>query len=216
MLQSMQREVDWIIEALERDPAKTKTGLARALGIDKSGVSRMLKGGRRLKFEEAQRAAEYLGTAPGGSEENGFAEPEEGYIPAPLPERLDGVTAFYACSSGADGLWRLDLQRAIERRPQTPQLAGADLAFGFYAPDDAMAPRFLTGETVWTNPARPATKGHDALLMAIDAPPNEMTACLCRLEAKTADHFQVSQYGDKRIREFPSAAWRAVHVYGRE
>ena len=213
MLLSMQREVDWIIEALERNPAKTQTGLAEALGIDKSGVSRMLKGRRRLKFDEAQRAVEYLGVSPAVLERAGFEEPEEPFQSEP---RDDGTANLFASASGENGLWLLDMQRPIERRPQAPDFIGADMTFGFYAPDDAMAPRFHTGEVVWANPARPAAAGHDALLLGKDGPAGATPACLCVLEEKTATHFRISQYGVEGIREMPTEKWRAAHVYGRE
>ena len=213
MLLSMQREVDWIIEALERDPTKTQTGLAEALGIDKSGVSRMLKGRRRLKFDEAQRAVEYLGVSPGVLERAGFEEPDSPYQTEP---RTDGNASLFASTAAENGLWLLDMQRPIERRPQAPDFLGADMTFGFYAPDDAMAPRFRTGEVVWANPARPAAAGNDALLMAKDGPASETPAYLCVLQEKTATHFRISQYGVEGERELPAAQWRAAHVYGRE
>ncbi len=213
MLQSMQREVDWIIEALERDPAKTQTGLAAALGIDKSGVSRMLKGRRRLKYEEAQRAAEYLEVNPAVAERAGFAEPENPYLAEPRPEML---APLYASAAGEkNGVWLLDLQQPIERRPQAPDFAGAALVFGFYAPDESMGPRFHTGEIVWVNPGRPAAAGHDALLLAKDAPAARTAACLCVLETTTASAYRISQYGIGGVREFPAADWRAAYVYGR-
>ncbi|MAW80475.1 MAG: hypothetical protein CMI63_09570 [Parvularcula sp.] len=208
----MQREVDWIAEALERDPTKTQTGLAEALGIDKSGVSRMLKGRRRLKFDEAKRAADYLGVSPAVLERAGFAEPEETYQAEPQAERL---TNLYASAAGARGEWFLDLRRPIERRPQAPCFLGADLAFGFYAPDDAMAPRFHRGELVWVNPGRPAAAGQDALLIAKDGPPAETPAYLCVLESMTSYVYRISQYGVGGVREFSAARWRAAHVYGR-
>lgn len=213
MLLSMQREVDWIIDALERDPAKTQTGLAEAMGIDKSGVSRMLKGRRRLKFEEAQRAAEYLGVNPAAHEREGFAEPEE---PFRAEAQGEGLASLYASAAGGNGVWRIDFRRPIERRRQAPDFAGAELAFGFYAPDDIMAPRFRTGEVVWANPARPAVVGLDVLMLGKENAAGETPACLGVLEEKTSTVFRISQYGLDAVHDLSAAQWRAAYVYGRE
>ncbi|WP_428408523.1 helix-turn-helix domain-containing protein [Hyphococcus sp.] len=208
----MQREVDWIIEALERDPAKTQTGLAAALGIDKSGVSRMLKGRRRLKYEEAQRAAEYLELNPAVIERAGLAESETHFLPE---EGQETLAPLYESAAGENGKWLLDLQRPIERRPQARDFAGAALVFGFYAPDESMGPRFHTGEVVWVNPARPPAAGHDALLLAKNVPPSETAAYLCVLQETTSSAYRISQYGVRGMREFPLSGWRAAYVYGR-
>ncbi len=219
MLLFMQREIEWIIEALARDPKKTRTGLAHVLGIDKSGVSKMLKGGRRLKYEEALRAAEYLGVSPGNLGELGFAEEAEEFVSATKPQALDPVACLYACdieSAGQTrGFWRLDLEIPIERRQQSPYLGAAERAFGFYAPDDVMAPRFFTGETVWVNPARPAAIGQDALLMSKASPKHEMQVLLCVIDNKSANSFLVRQYGSTRVEELPLASWHAAYVFGR-
>jgi transcriptional regulator with XRE-family HTH domain len=208
----MQREIDWIIEALARDRTKTKSGLAEALNIDKSGVSRMLRGERRLKFEEAQRAADYLGVSPGG----GFAESEAAAFESEPPARRDDGTApLYKAAAGENGLWIIDRTAIIERRPRAPEFAGAELVFGFYAPDDAMAPRFYTGEVVWMNPARPAAAGEDAVLMEDADDPTALKLYLCFLKEKTATRFAGVQHGRGETLSVPARGWQAAHVYAR-
>lgn len=51
--------VDWIAEALDK-PGKSRTGLAKAMGIHPSGVTALMQGTRQLKLHEAQKAAAYL------------------------------------------------------------------------------------------------------------------------------------------------------------
>ena len=65
---------EWLKNGL-RQPGKSNVGLARALGIDGSGVSRLLKGDRKLKLEEVPKAAAYLGIDPPGHHVNVFNEP---------------------------------------------------------------------------------------------------------------------------------------------
>lgn len=51
---------DWFLQQLE-EKHKSVRGLARHLDIDASAVSRMLSGQRRMKMEEANRIAVFLG-----------------------------------------------------------------------------------------------------------------------------------------------------------
>jgi transcriptional regulator with XRE-family HTH domain len=210
----MQREADWIIEALARDSTKTKTGLARALNVDKSAISRLLRGERRLKFEEAQRAAEYLGVGPGAP--GGFAESAPDFASEPRPEKDEALAPLYPIAVGKDGLWRLDRRAAIERKPRAPQFAGAGLVFGFYVPDAAMAPRFRIGEIAWVNPARPAAAGEDALIVPVEDGATDIPVFLCALEAISETSLVAVQYGAANPPSFPRKRWRALHVFGRE
>ena len=209
----MQREVDWIIEALARDRTKTKSGLAKALNIDKSGVSRMLRGERRLKFDEAQRAADYLGI--GAAAISGFAESAPPFASEPPPQKDDGLAPLYRIAIGKDGLWRLDRSAAIERKPRAPQFAGAELVFGFYVPDAAMAPRFRIGEIAWINPARSAAAGEDALIIPLDDSTGDIPVFLCSLEAITETSLVAVQHGAANPPAFPGKRWQALHVFGR-
>ena len=172
----------------------------------------MLRGERRLKFEEAQRAARYLGVGPG----DGFAE-----APAPFETKSaqtggdDGTAPLYRAHARDNGLWVIDRTEIIERRPRAPHFAGAELVFGFYAPDDAMAPRFYTGEVVWANPARPAAIGEDAILMARQDTEGALPLYLCCLTEATPERLSGRQYGSGATRTVPAGDWRAAHVYGR-
>lgn len=58
--------VDWIIEGL-RHAGKTRAGLARAMGVDRAAVTRLLKGERKLLASEVPIVEAYLqssGEAP--------------------------------------------------------------------------------------------------------------------------------------------------------
>jgi SOS-response transcriptional repressor LexA len=55
--------IDWLKAGLQR-PGKSNAGLAKALGVNPSAVSRMLKGARRLQLDEVAKAATYLGIEP--------------------------------------------------------------------------------------------------------------------------------------------------------
>lgn len=55
--------IAWIRRGLAR-PEKSQRGLAKALGIDPAGVTRLLAGERQLKASEIAKVARYLGLAP--------------------------------------------------------------------------------------------------------------------------------------------------------
>lgn len=54
----------WIRAALAADKRKTGKGLADALGVDPSQVTRLLKGTRKVSAEEIRTIARYLGVNP--------------------------------------------------------------------------------------------------------------------------------------------------------
>jgi transcriptional regulator with XRE-family HTH domain len=209
----MEHEWDWIRAALAEDKSKSQKGLAQALRIHESSVSRMLKGQRRLKFSEAHRAAEYLGVEPPG----GFAESEEPFEHGEKPPSATQQAApLYFASTSADSFWRLDRKNIVERKAAPPILAGAISAFGVYAPDDAMAPRFKIGEIAWINPARPAAPGDDALLAAKKPLAGGLEkVLLCELVALRKGRYIVKQHARGQEREFDNAAWSALHVMPR-
>lgn len=206
----MDGEADWIKAALQRNRSKTQNGLAEALGIDKSSVSRLLRGERRLKFAEAQIAAEYLEIEP----PSGLAEEGEAFIHA------EGATGsndapLYRVGAAKDGYWRLDRNDIVERKARAPFLRGVVSAFGLYAPDDAMAPRFKTGEIAWINPARTAAPGEDALMIAKKHAGAEEKVLLCELLSADGGRYRVRQYGSGEARTLDAKSWRALYVFPR-
>ena len=58
-----QRLVAWIREGVSR-PGKSQNGLAEALDVDPSSVSRLLKGARQVKTREIELISSYLGYGP--------------------------------------------------------------------------------------------------------------------------------------------------------
>ena len=74
----------WIAAGLE-DTGRTQRGLARALGIDPATVNRIVKGKRRLRIDEIEPAARYLGVeAPNGFSARPSCAPEDIDLPAEL------------------------------------------------------------------------------------------------------------------------------------
>jgi plasmid maintenance system antidote protein VapI len=88
--------IDWLKAGLKR-PGKSNVGLAKALGIDASAVSRMLKGDRKLKLEEVAGAAAYLGLDPPGQFVRNRTD---------VASVNTSVQAVTLTKSAAGGVWR--------------------------------------------------------------------------------------------------------------
>lgn len=89
--------VDWIRIGLKRT-AKTRSGLAKALGRSPSAVTDLLNGHRRLRADEIAVVSEYLGIEPprliGGGPPRPPSAPLIGYVGA------GAVAHFYADGQG--------------------------------------------------------------------------------------------------------------------
>ncbi len=202
----MSSPTDWILEALERDPSKTRAGMARALNLDKSAITRLLSGQRQLKFHEAEKIAAYLGRQPPGVAAAGGLREEEAQFLGP------GAPIFEAETLG-NGVWMLRRDRApIDRRPPAPQFENAAKLFGLYAPDAVMAPRFRAGEIVWADPARPPEVGGDAILFERGENPTGERIVVCFLKAASADEWTVQQHAVSGEKRFSCEAWRGAFV----
>lgn len=98
--------VAWLTAGLKK-PRKTQRGLAKAIGIEESAVSRVLSGERRLQAAEIQPAATYLEEKP------------------PTVNPLVKDSSYIAAGEGAespeqqqvemDALTRLAIRQAVDR-----------------------------------------------------------------------------------------------------
>lgn len=206
---AMSSDVQWIKDALARDPTKTRAGIAEALGVDKSAVTRLLAGERQLKFHEADKIAAYLG-APGPA---GLSDRARGFGAEGGPP---GTAPVYRAEPAADGRWLLARHEPpIDWRPRAPHFLAAAKVFGLYAPDDIMAPRFMPGETVWVDPGRPARAGDDVLFVEKRRGRGPETALLALLESADDESYAVRQHRTGGKLKLDAAGWTALHVLAR-
>lgn len=191
-------DVQWILDALAADRTKTRKGLGDAIGIDRSGVTRLLKGERALKMRESFMIAEYLGVAG----PFGFAEEQ-----APFTRHGStlALAPIYRVSEdeSSEEFWRLHRNEPpVDHRPKAPILASATLVFGLYARDDSMAPRYKAGELIFVDPARPIAAGDDALFTSVLPQTNAERAIVGELVSATPSQFTIKQHaraGEKRL-----------------
>ena len=77
----------WLNRGLA-ESGRTQRGLANALGVDPASINRLLKGKRKLRVDEIEPAARYLGIeAPNGYSSKGCAS-APAYIDLPPDLRL--------------------------------------------------------------------------------------------------------------------------------
>lgn len=154
-------DTKWILEALEARQ-RSQAELARALGINPSGVNRLLKGERVLKAAEVPVIERFLGvkapeTARGLSDAlrvYGGRDGQENWAPLYASgAATDGVTIIYTGDN------------PVSEEAKPPRHARVRGLWAFAAVGDAMAPRFEPGETVWINPHRQPRIGDDVLLI---------------------------------------------------
>lgn len=200
--------VAWMLEKLAEDRSRTRSGLAYTLGVDKSVVTRMMARERQIKANEIPAIAKYFGELP----PFGFAESPSFFA---SPERKSQAPVYRAAPS-MNGMWFLHRHaEPIDWRPRAPHFERAATVFGFYAPDDAMAPRYKPGEIVWVDPHRPARTGEDALFVEAAGKSGPERAILGELiGAEDGEHILI-QHRDRQEKRLRLQRWPALHVLPR-
>lgn len=201
-------DIQWIIDALEKDGTKSRKGVGDAINIDKTGVSRLLSGNRALKMREGLKIAEYLGVpAPFG-----FAESAAAFAPAPKSP-LAPVYRSTIGGAKAPATFRIFRnERPVDYRPKAAHFASAAEVFGVYVEDDLMSPRFKPGELILVDPSRRIAPGDDVLFIAKRMTPDGERALVGELAAATGAHFEYFQHGRKGVFRLPAKSWTAAPV----
>jgi repressor LexA len=135
-------DIDWIKEQLQR-PGKSKSGLARFLGIPNSAVTSMLKGTREIKLREVPKINKY------------FSEPSDGPKVSVKPEneidnpigtsivKVDGHVGAGAliypnfAEVPPDGLHQIELAWSLRHPMVAYEIVG-----------DSMLPQYPPGQVV--------------------------------------------------------------------
>ena len=147
-------DVDWIKSEL-RKSGRTQTGLAKAMGVDPSAVTRILKGDRKIRLDEVPKIEAFLRGEPPTPLNEAVKAPGE------FPEATEQGGSLPILASAQNGLaGGIVLSRTtIERRAMPEPLKGVEGGFGFYMIGNSMDPRFKHGELILVHPAKPAAPG---------------------------------------------------------
>lgn len=203
------------IKRLLRETRHTQKELAAHLGVDPAAITRLLRGERRLRLDEAPKVAEFFGLepaaafiAPGSESASGGgnvdlrpaasanADPDHGARDLPV---------YGSAQGGPDGM-TIDYE-PIEwmRRPQA--LEGVVDAFAFYVVGDSMDPRFRHGERLLVHPRRPPRPGEDVLLILRGGEQDggEVNAMVKTLVAARGNVVRVAQFNPAKEFDIPAS-----------
>jgi repressor LexA len=135
-------DIRWIKEQLEQ-PGKSKSGLARFLGIPNSAVTEMLKGNRAIKLREVPKINQYFTKTSDGSKAGGEPENE---IDNPIGTSIVKVDGHVGAGAviypnfaevPPDGLYEIELAWSLRHPMVAYEIVG-----------DSMLPRFDPGQVV--------------------------------------------------------------------
>jgi phage repressor protein C with HTH and peptisase S24 domain len=202
--------IKWIRDGLTRS-GKTQRGLAKAMGIDPSNVSRLLSGQRKLKLEEIDAVAAYFGTGPGAiaprppgmAEERLFGWPDIGV-------RERDVEVRGVALGGSEGTFLFNGE-VVDYMPRAPGLIGAPNAFALYVIGDSMAPRYEPGDMIFLDPGRPVRAGDDVVVELAGEHGEPGRCYIKRLIRRTPTRLVLKQFNPGQELLFATKDVRAIH-----
>lgn len=177
-------DLEWIKEGLLK-PGKTQRGIAQAIGIDTTGVNRMLKGKRAIKAHELPKIRAYLeipdpyGSKP-EAENNRAVDNSQRIVATPnqsglvsrveMPVNLSGpkdLPILGYVKAGEVGLYFDNGQkRGFAVRPES--LIGVEDAYAVYVRDDSMSPALEHGYLLAVHPHRPYKAKDNVVIQQAD------------------------------------------------
>ena len=188
----------WLSQGLAR-AGRTQRGLALALGVDASAISRLLRGQRRLRAHEIPVAARYLGLDPAGA----LAERTPAAAVAAAPPQLEllGVTAGSAPDID-DDLFLLNDATPVDRVRRPDGLIDRPRAFALQVIGSSMAPRYEPGDVITVDPDQKAVVGADIVVALNDDGRAEANAGRClllkRLVRQSPTQLRLAQFNPPR------------------
>lgn len=187
------------IKRLLKETRHSQRELAAHLDVDPAAITRLLRGERRLRLDEAPKVAAFFGLSQTSQALPGPTPQIRGEVdlrPAPGSNDPDhaprDLPVYGSAQGGPDGM-AIDYQ-PIEymRRPQA--LEGVLDAFAFYVVGESMSPRFRHGERLLVHPRRPVRAGEDVLLILKDPERPDANAMVKTYLGRRGDVVLVEQY----------------------
>jgi hypothetical protein len=210
--------MSWLSDRLKDLPGKSKSGLARALGIAPSRITEILNGERQIQAHEWQPMARYLDWPL-----DRLHLAVEGFQLKPTPIKpLDvqkGISDLpvFACNVSPGGILQIDYME-VGRVERPPSLRYSTNAFALWVQTREQSPAFEPRDTILIDPNRPAGIGDDALLVRGfsigDRTPFE--GLIRRLIGETDKHWLARQFNPPQDQKLPKADWpRALYIAGK-
>lgn len=215
--------------------------IAAAIGIDRSGVSRLLDGKRQLQVREIKALSDLLEAhanpiiAAGPADDFATRMPASNVrlaegIPSPLDQLHQWPRDFPVVGTALGA----DLHFEDEGRPvlieqteimvsdtinyikRPPVLASAKKAYALYVVGSSMEPRFDPGTLVYVDPRRPPSINDDVVVQLRDGNGHDgddrvVCALLKRLIRRTANYIELAQYNPALTFKVPMTQVSQIH-----
>lgn len=175
-------KLDWIRDGL-KDPAKTQRGLASAMNVDPTAVSKLLAGKRKLSADEAEAARRYFTQRESAAKPSRELKPVDNtqrmvathnkgrveYEPDrdDLHEQPQDIKILGHVRAGRDGFF-LDQGEVQGMAPRPKALRGVKSAFAARVMDDSMFPAYEPDDLVFVNPALPIIPNANVIIELTD------------------------------------------------
>lgn len=208
-------DIGKIRKGLEK-PGKSQRGLALALGVDPTAVSRLLSGQRQLKLHEVPKVEAYLFGSTElepqkGTTQNGVSSVTSSPAGVAFDRSLPPLRVMGLVETGPDG-WSLFNGEVIDTIPRPSILAGAKDAYAVYIVGTSMEPRYFAGEAGFVHPGKPVTAGSFVLVQLKpkiegDAP----RAVLKRLVRRSGSKVVLEQYNPARTFDLKAEEILSMH-----
>lgn len=209
-------------------PGKTQRGLAAALGVDPSAISRLLAGTRQLRAAELPVVAAYLDTPtpPDLTPESRLAINTRSATPTrPARQAGTGIRDLPVLGTAVGGsaggtpevypgllLMNGEILDYIER---PPSLRGVASAYAVYVSDTSMVPRYFPGESLHVHPGRAVVRGEDTFVVVQlrpDADGEPPRALVKQFARQTADTLFLKQFNPAIELEIPLDQVESLHL----
>lgn len=203
-------EIDWITQQLKR-PGFTQRGLAAAIGIDATAVSKMLAGKRRIQTAEIPKIVSYFKAAPATA--SGEIAPAFQAARALVSDSAE-LPVFSSAEGGMQGAMVISSEPTdYVKRPEP--LFNVRGAFAVYVINDSMSPAFEHGDMILIHPSKPVRGGDDCLFVRTH-PDAGMDALVKRLVRAERERWQVKQYNPAKEFALEKSIWQqAMLVVGK-
>lgn len=175
---------DWLrtgLDEVKKADGRTQEDLARALGINRSNVSKMANGKQDIPPHYYAAIASFIGKQPpyfsvGAIDAAPAARPAPNASFPPRYQKFpdETVPILGQTVSGPNGKFVLNGQE-VARVFCPPDLAGVEGAYAVQVYGTSMEPKFEAGETVWLHPYTPVRSGDYvvAQILSSDGEPPE-------------------------------------------
>lgn len=192
----------WLARAL-KEIGRSQTDLAHYLGLQPPQVNKSVMGKRAIKSEEADRIREYIASARAHSSESFLMRHADAGDKLPerheMPEDVPVLGTVVGGSLGGGDFTMNGETTLYVRRP--PRLSGRKDVFGLFTQGDSMSPRYMPGELIYLETARPPAIGDHVVVEMKAGADGTQPAYLKRLVAMTPTKLRLAQYNPEKTIE---------------